>query len=56
MVLRKANPETGDACFRVDMKPITCGSGIKYVEYYIDEMFDEHYNRTELYKIPVSRN
>ena len=56
MVLQNADPKTGKSYFKADMKPIPCSFGIKYVEYYIDEMFDGHYNRTELYRIPVNEN
>jgi hypothetical protein len=56
VVLQSANPKTGESCFKVTMKPVSCGSYIKYVEYYIDYMFDNNYSGTRLYRVPVSRN
>ncbi|MDD5134222.1 MAG: hypothetical protein PHP01_02270 [Phycisphaerae bacterium] len=56
MVLQNVDTNIGKLYFKANMKPIPCSFGIKYVEYYIDEMFDGHYNRTELYRVPVSKN
>lgn len=56
MVIQDADPKTGKSYFKADMKPISCDPSIKYVEYYIDEMFDYHYNRTEIYKVPVGKD
>ena len=56
MVIENADPATGDIQFSAIMKEIPCDSGITYVEYYIDEIFNCVYNRTKLYRIPVSKN
>ncbi len=56
MVVESVNPQIGEIYYKADMKPLPCNSGIEYVEYYIDEIFGPNYNRTRLYKIPVSKN
>jgi hypothetical protein len=41
---------------RANMKPIPCDSGIEYVEYYIDFVFDGRNNSTKIYRVPVSKD
>jgi len=56
MVIESVNPEIGEMRMKADMKLIPCDSGVEYVEYYIDNIFGPNYNRTKLYKIPVSKD
>jgi hypothetical protein len=56
MVIENANPKIGEIYYKTDMKPISCNSDIEYVEYYIDDIFGPNYNRTEAFKVPVSKN
>jgi hypothetical protein len=56
MVIENVTPATGDIQFNATMKAIPCDSGITYVEYYIDEMFNCVYNRTKLYRVPVTKD
>ncbi|MGA2172003.1 MAG: hypothetical protein ABSG82_03180 [Sedimentisphaerales bacterium] len=56
MVVESANSGIGELQMKADMKPIPCNSGIEYVEYYIDCMFNGVYNRTKLYRVPISKN
>lgn len=56
MVLEKAIPATSEIWFNSTMKPIPCDPAITYVEYYIEHMINGVYERTRLYKVPVSKN
>jgi hypothetical protein len=40
---------------KANMKPIPCDSGIEYVEYYMDFVFDGRNNSTKKYRVPVIR-
>jgi hypothetical protein len=55
MVLEKAIPATSEIWFISTMKTIPCDSDITYVEYYIENMNNGVYERTQLYKVPVSK-
>lgn len=55
MIIKKADQATGEIIFTTTMKAIPCNTGIEYVEYYIDFIFDHNYQRTKIYKIPVSK-
>ena len=57
MVLENANLNRGELHWKADMKPISCDSGIEYVEYYIDYTFGYNYSkyyRTDIYRVNVS--
>jgi len=56
MVLEKAIPATSEIWFISTMKTIPCDSDITYVEYYIENMNNGVYERTRLYRVPVSKN
>jgi hypothetical protein len=56
MVIQSVDLKTGESYFKATMKPIPCDSNIAYLEYYIDVIFDNNYNRTTLYRVPVGRN
>ena len=56
MVIESVNPEIGEMRMKADMKLIPCDSGVEYVEYYIEDTFGYHYSRTEIFKVPVSRD
>jgi hypothetical protein len=55
MVIESVNPKIG-MYMKADMNPISCSSGIEYVEYYIDSVFDRRSNSTKTYRIPVSKD
>ena len=56
MVVESVNPEIGELQMKANMQPIPCDSGIEYVAYYIDDLFDNHYNMSKYYIVPVSKN
>lgn len=56
MVVESANPKTGELQMKADMKPIPCDANIEYVGYRIDCMFDNHYNRSKYYIVPVGKD
>jgi hypothetical protein len=55
MIVESVDPATGEIKYIAYMKPISYNTDIRYVEYYMDYMFDHSYNRTELYRVPVSK-
>lgn len=56
MVVESVNPKISKMYLKASMKPIPCDSGIEYVEYYMDFVFDRRNNSTKTYKVPVSKN
>jgi hypothetical protein len=56
MVLEKAIPATSEIWFISTMKTVPCDSNITYVEYYIENRTNGVYGRTQLYRVPVSKN
>jgi hypothetical protein len=56
MVVESVNPKIGELQMKADMKPIPCESGIEYVGYFIDCVFDNHYNRSKYYIVLVSKD
>jgi hypothetical protein len=56
MVIVSMEPKIGRAELEAKMPAVPCDAGIEYVEYYYDNITPNYvYNRTKVFRIPVSR-
>jgi hypothetical protein len=53
MIVDSVDAETGKLQMKADMNPIPCNSGIEYVGFIIDDTFDNSYNKSDYYIVPV---